>query len=155
MGTIEKINGRNVKEGAYGSYAGDVAVRVLVIEIAVDRVEGMYGIGDAAKVERDVEILTAGHGPILGARIVDGALYSAVDGVADFTGHLGEGEAGVDDGHEPTFGCLWNHGLDGDGLTVGADDAYVLVGEDLPMLVLVYDAGDLVDLELGHVRDVL
>ena len=75
-------------EKAYGTNTSALPERVLNPEVVVNGIQWVNGVVDAAKVERDVDVLATGHHPPLFASVVVSPLNATINSIGNLARNL-------------------------------------------------------------------
>lgn len=72
----------------HGADARWIATGIGNMEAIIDSIQWMYWIVETSKVERYVQVLAAGYGPVLIVNIVFGALNTSINCIGNVTRNL-------------------------------------------------------------------
>lgn len=112
----------------------------------------MYWIVNASQVERYVQVLAAGYGPVLILNVVFGTLNTPIDCIGNVTRNLAikslkynsssrnrwslpESETRIEYGNKLTVWCKGHYRVNVYWLAIWPNDSDILVRQSLPMLV--------------------
>ena len=72
----------------HGTNARWISARIRDAEAIIRSIQWMYRIVDTSKVERYVQVLAAGHGPVLTLNVIFSTLNTSIDCIRNITRNL-------------------------------------------------------------------